>query len=221
MMYLVKKYIITMCINCNLVAPIEHNICDLLGIPRNVYGVSSCCLDILSVLLSHLHIMKKNNRNMEDSISEGGVSWGGGLLTDGERRLYDYLVENDLLHHIENDTSFSIVDHSFINFVSAKYFEMDWKNDPDIVDKFRVPVELLTSDVERLRGNIGRVTYKQVEVIPWDLIVKWKVKSPSACGDYGLVMLPEQRFLEGVEIEPPMKVQKGNDGWLSWLNWVN
>jgi len=206
-----------MCINCNLVAPIEHNICDLLGIPRNVYGVSSNCLDILSGLLSNLHVMRKNK---EDSLGTTSVSWLR-MLNPLEIKLYNYLVENDLIHYIENDTSFSIVDHSFINFVFVKYFEMDWKNDPVIVDKFRVPVELLTSDVERLRGNIGRVTYKQVEVIPWDLIEKWKVKGPSACGDYGLVMLPEQRFLEGVEIEPPMKVKKGGDGWLSWLNWVN
>lgn len=211
-----------MCINCNLVAPIEHNICDLLGIPRNVYGVSSSCLDILSSLLSTHHVMRKKNEKIDgvsgDSLQTTRVSILR-FLNQDEMKLYNYLVENDLLHYLENDTSFSIVDHSFINFVFFKYFEIDWKGDPGVVDNFKIPVELLTRDPVRLRGNIGRVTYKQVEVIPQEHIEKWKVKGPSACGDYGLVMLPEQRYLGGVEIQPHMKVQKGGDGWLSWLGW--
>ena len=27
-----------MCINCNLIAPVKHYICDLLGIEHNTYG---------------------------------------------------------------------------------------------------------------------------------------------------------------------------------------
>jgi len=49
-----------MCINCNLVAPVEHHICDLLGIQYNIYGVVSNTFDILNKLLIDMEIQKKN-----------------------------------------------------------------------------------------------------------------------------------------------------------------
>ena len=181
-----------MCINSNLVAPVRHEICDLLGIPRNVYGVVSSAFNILEQLISEVRIYKKYGRI--DTTKEGAVI-----------KLYKYLVENDLIHYIEemleNDVKHSsIVEQSFINFELVKYFVTDapvsgWVCDPGVVDNFRVPVELLTSDIVKLRKCIGKTKYQQIQLIPWKIIKKLKVRKDKAI-EYGLHILPQQKFVE-------------------------
>jgi hypothetical protein len=171
-----------MCINCNLVAPIQHEICNLLGIPYNLYGMVSNTCDILNNA-----IINESMANTYDIKNEQTKSM----------KLYKYLIEHDLLHHITtlitNEKYTSVVEQSFINYVMVKYFTIDWKNDPDVVEQLNVPIELLSSEPERFRKCIGKVTYKQVELIPDEIIQKYKVTSDKAIA-YGLILLPNQIF---------------------------
>ena len=182
-----------MFINCNLVAPVRHEICDLLGIPRNVYGAVSSSFDVLERLISDMRIYKKK------------ISGYYTTKDLPEGKLYKYLLENDLIHYVEemlekDDKHSSIVEMSFINFVLVKYFVTDapasgWVPDSEVVDDFRVPVELLTSDIGKIRRSIGKTKYHQIELIPRGIIKKWKVRKDKAI-EYGLHILPEQMFVE-------------------------
>lgn len=196
-----------MCINCNLVAPIRHQICDLLGIPRNVYGGFSSAFGVLEQLIIDMSRYKRN---------------GGGYDTTKdlpEVKLYNYLVENDLIHYIEEmldkgGEHSSVVESSFINFALVKYFVTDapqsgWVSDPGVVDNFRVPCELITSDVERLRRCIGKTRYQQIQLIPQDVIKKWKLKKDKAI-EYDLNILHEQVFMEDE------KEKTYNKKWSLW-----
>lgn len=182
-----------MCINCNLVAPLQHDMCELLGVPKNTYGVVSNTFDIIEHLLIDIQL----------SIKYGDVpSISQYKPKDKEtltNKLYQYLKDNNLFHHIDNmlkDVEYSsVVDRSFINYVLVKYFEIDWNHDPtdDVVDNFAVPIELLTINPKRLRECIGKTTFKQLEMIPDELIEKYKITDKKAI-QYELVMLPEQKY---------------------------
>jgi hypothetical protein len=169
-----------MCVNCNLLAPVQHDICDLLGIPRNVYGVASNGLDVLSEVHSKVRVYREK---VEDQ------------LHGHAKLLHDYLVERapEILRRFVGDGMHGVVDHSFVNFVCVKNFEVEWTNEPEVVDTFKVPLELLTTDPARLRRVIGRVAYRQVELIPEELVKRYKIRADGA-RDYGIVMLPGQTY---------------------------
>lgn len=168
-----------MCVNCNLIAPITHEICDLLGIPRNVYGVRSNELDILQKLTYEPWPLKTADENVT--------------------KLHNYLVENkddngiSLIQYIEKVSN--VVEQHFINYVLMKYFvtNNNWKPAPEIVDSFKVPAHLLSSDPQMLRRCFGKTQYHQIELIPYNLIKKYKVTKDKADA-YGIYVFPQQPF---------------------------
>jgi hypothetical protein len=123
--------------------------------------------------------------------------YGGEHISDKSKKLLDYLKEHDLFFHlqdIEKDGEYhSVVNQQIVNYVLVKYLEIDWMNDDSIVSQFRVPVELLTSDVSRLKACIGPTTFSQKEVIPLDIIDKYKITSEPAF-KYGIRMLDGQTY---------------------------
>ncbi len=180
-----------MCINCNLTAPMHHRICDLLGVPKNEYGIVSNTFNklvdfLLDIRFSRLYDNISNIEGFKPDISN--------------QELYQYLKGHDLVQYLvplfeqepHSDGS-SVVDQHIYNYVLYKYFKAEWNNDDSIVEKFRVPVHLLSSEPERLKKCIGKVTYTQVELIPEDIIMKFKVRKEHAT-DYGIVVLEDQVF---------------------------
>ena len=181
-----------MCINCNLVAPLQHDVCELLGIPRNVYGVVSNTFDVLENLLVDISLSLKYNDI--SSITDYAPNKRDASI----HMLFQFLVEHKLFHHIETllkntERYSSVVDRSFVNYVLVKYFEIDWTNDYSMVDSFAVPVDLLATDPKRLRACIGKTSYKQIELIPQDIIQKYKITNDKAI-EYDIQLLPDQQF---------------------------
>jgi hypothetical protein len=86
-----------------------------------------------------------------------------------------------------------VVEQSFINSFFVEYFEVDIQDNDATVNSFRVPVELLSDDPERLISCLRKVTYRQKEIIPEETIIKYKVTRENA-DKYGLIMLESQKF---------------------------
>lgn len=184
-----------MCINCNLVSPVQHQIADMLGIPRNKYGIVSNTFDVLQDLLVDMYMYEKYN-----SSSKKSVPYKPDMPKYAQtHKLYDYLVEHNLFHYLEDFTDkseyHSVVNQQMINYVLVKFMTIDWQNDESIVDTFCVPVELLTTDVQRLKRCIGPTTFSQKELIPSDIIEKYKITSEPAIA-YKICMLPEQEYFK-------------------------
>ncbi len=181
-----------MCINCNLVAPLHHEICDLLGISKNTYGTVSNTFGIIESLLIDIQL----NLKCKDIVSATEYKpKDSDTLT---YKLYQYLVDKNLFYHIENmlkDEYTSIVDRSFINYVLFKYFKIDRINDAldNVVDTFIVPIELLSYEPKRLRACFSKTTFKQIEIIPDNLIQNYKITDEKAI-QYGLIMLSKQKY---------------------------
>lgn len=192
-----------MCINCNLIAPVQHQIADMLGIPRNTYGIVSNTFDILQDLLVDMLMYEKYDRkdfNDQPYKIENKPERLKSSLKDPRflktLNLYNYLVENDLFHYLEDiikKGSHMPVNLRIMNFVLYKYIKTDWINDDKIVDTFKVPVNLLSSEEDRLRRCIGPTTFIQEELFPEDKIQKYKILEQSAI-DYNIQILPEQNF---------------------------
>lgn len=194
-----------MCINCNLIAPVQHQIADMLGIPRNTYGIVSNTFDILQDLLVDVLMYEKYDRqefndqpykieNKPEGLKKANLEKDPRFLRTKD--LYNYLVENDLFHYLEDIIKEGLhmpVNLRIMNYVLAKYIKTDWVNDDKIVDTFKVPVNLLSSDEDRLRRCIGPTTFIQEELFPEDTIQKYKIFEQPAI-DYNIQILPEQIF---------------------------
>lgn len=181
-----------MCINCNLVSPVQHQIADMLGIPRNTYGIISNTFDVLQDLLVDMQLYNKYETSHQPYKPTR-------IIKDKTLDLYNYLVENNLFHYLEdiktNNIYCSVVNQSIVNWVLCKYLHIEWVNSDEIVQSFSVPLDLLTTNPARLKDCIGTTTFSQIELIPYDIIHKYKFKKQSAI-DYGIRMLPEQNFYE-------------------------
>lgn len=158
-----------MCINCNLVAPIHDNVCELLGIPRRIYSCVSRTPETLYHLITSMSVDFKFNDQKPTVPDKLGVQ---------ERKLYDYLLDNNLLAILENHAktvqSAGIVDQGLINFVFYSYFKFDIAPSDDIAEKIRVPLELL-GEKERIKNGIVKCTYTQEHPIPLSKLAKWKL----------------------------------------------
>lgn len=185
-----------MCINCNLISPIHHRICDLLGIEYNLYGIVSNTFKHLVFLLADMSICKKH-----DNIEYGKYK-PSKYLQSKSKLLYDYLVDHDLIHYLydivyTNDYA-CVVEQSFINYLFYTYFDFDVDSEKDsmeIVSSFRVPVDLLTDDPKRLISCFTKVTFKQKEIIPDEHILKYKLIRENA-DKYNIIILDSQKFYE-------------------------
>jgi hypothetical protein len=187
------------------VAPVEHHVCDLLGIPYNTYGIVSNTFDILNELLVDMEIQRKHD-NLKSGKKYNPSKY---QYTDNKNqeeskmiKLYNYLIENDKFSIIskmidDNVDHCSVVEQHFINYLLVKYFVNDWVNNDIIVNSFKIPVSLITTEESRLRKCIGITTFKQVEIIPSDVIQKHKIKKDIGI-EYGLIFLEEQEFYKKI-----------------------
>lgn len=183
-----------MCINCNLISPIYHEIADMLGIPRNKYGMIARTFDVLIYLLIDLRTNKLyNNDEIYKPVNkyETPEKWVKII------KLYNYLVDNNLFHYLEKlieKNQYSSTNQYFINYILVKYFKTEYEQDETIINSFNVPLDLLSSEDNQLKKWIGTVTFTQIELIPDDIIQKYNVKEKDAI-DYNIKLLPEQKFL--------------------------
>ncbi len=187
-----------MCINCNLTAPINHHICDLLGIPRNQYGVVSNSMDILDQLITYIGLDYRYNKSTDGEITLKLLNTSKNERSETIIKLYEYLNDHNLYIYIENlvkDAEYhpSCVDRRIINYIGYKYFDNNWINDTSVLENFKVPLELLSSDADRMKSLFGRVKYIQTELIPDDIVDKLRLTRENA-ELYDFQMLPEQNF---------------------------
>jgi hypothetical protein len=182
-----------MCINCNLIAPISHGVCDILGLPRNIYGFTSRSLDILEFLIVDIAYDAKIKQN------HLGYDFVPKNLDSKCLKLYTYLKENGLYNKIIDmvnsgkDKYVSTTDKTFVNYVLVKYFNIEWQNDETILDMFTIPLDLLASDSKILQQSIGTIKIVQKELIPLDILEKAKISKDDADA-YGIVLLESQEF---------------------------
>lgn len=194
-----------MCVNCNITAPLHHFVCDLLGLPQNTYGVSSNTFDILEEWL--LLITSQKAKGELTSIYEF-------VPSPNVEPLHNWLKEHDRLKEIDEAVfhkyaHVDIVDLSFINYLLAEHFQAKFERTP-VIDEFKVPVELLTTDVERLKRSICKATYSQCSSIPIEIVNKYKLV-PQPAIDYGFQLLNDQRWF--TEPKEPKEPKKVNDLW--------
>jgi hypothetical protein len=184
-----------MCINCNIVAPLSHKICDLLGVPRNRYGVVSNTFGTL------VHLIIDINSNIKD----GMYVKSSPFLDIRGKELLKYMEDNDLLHYLlelctEGVNHPTVVNRQVINYKYYTHFTSNWTHDPDIVHQFKVPLQLLTDEPERLTKCIGRVDFQQTTIIPEETVQENRF-TREAADRYSISLLPEQTFYESVKAE--------------------
>lgn len=179
-----------MCFNCEIYSPITNEICELLGIPKQVYGTHAYpSLDILKGLLL----------NIDFAFRETGLKDINKYkcLFKGERRekdtlLFDYLKKNDLLHYIEDHIQAQKPDYAGIavnrcvNYVIKNCFtvtieEIDVE---EFKGTLRVPIELLSSNPKNIGDSIKKVKYTQVKEFPSDSGINLK-----RAKDHGIILL--------------------------------
>lgn len=179
-----------MCVNCNLVAPVKHSVCDLLGIEHNRYGFPASTMNTLESVLS---CYKRGNQ--------------------GPSKLGTYLAEKGydvaLREAARGDGTIGPTDNAVINFVFSVYFHAETKEVPEEVFERmneRVPFELLSFSPSMLREHFKEVTYRQKKRIPRKVLESWKVSIEDIgehCRLYGIGLLDdpitEDEPVEGVD----------------------
>lgn len=197
-----------MCINCNLVAPLKHYVCDLLGLEKNMYGTAAMYYDSLTFALL--------------DIGNDGP-WKSGI---GDKLLV-YLEENGQIEGLktaileeDGGPKGCATDNRVINFAFAKYFYRDGEPVEDgFLEKLNIPVELLTLDTvedsTRYKPVIYRVKYTQKEAIPRSKLKRFCYTEEDFVKNaarYGIKLL-EEPFVDDSEQEslPPQPVPKPKD----------
>jgi len=163
-----------MCINCNIHAPIHHAVCDIFGIPKNVFQTRS-------------------------SLWEPGL--GQYIRTIGHdeqmsefKSLHDYCVKNDIVQRLTDayqadKMGFGIISNHVINYVTFSYFGFKSIDDAGLT----IPTEVCTllggKDDYLLRG-----TWVQMKLIPPDVVEKYKLdgKFEQTAEEYGIQLLQDQ-----------------------------
>ncbi len=179
-------------------APINHHICELLGIPMNQYAVVSNSMDILDHLISLIGLDYKYDESTNGEITLKLLKNCSNERDKRKILLYEYLNDHNLYIYIENlvkDAEYhpSCVDRRIINYIGYKYFDNNWINDTSVFENFKVPLELLSSDVDRMKSLFGKVKYIQTEIIPDDIVDKLGLTRENT-ELYDFQMLPEQNF---------------------------
>jgi hypothetical protein len=189
-----------MCINCNLLCPISHGVCDILGIEKNKYGLASHALDTFNFLLIDiLNHYRLHNLDSQFVLKE--------YATPNERHLYRYLLENGLLSKIlelvQQDEYTNLVNRQVINFATYQYFDVhtleNLPDNYDIMNKLAIPAHLLSTNVDSLKKCLRPVKYTQVVPIPEDFYIKYNINKSSfyeQAEKYDIIMLdnPSKRL---------------------------
>lgn len=167
-----------MCINCNLVAPVKHSICDLLDIEHNRYGFPASTMSILERQLSCYKREDTEPSKLGSYLAEKG---------------YDVALRESA----KGDSSIGPTDNTVINFVFCIYFRAETAEVPDEVFERmneRVPFELLSFSPYQIREHFKEVSYTQTKKIPRKVLESWNVSIQDIqehCSRYSIALLDE------------------------------
>ena len=153
-----------MCINCNIIAPMNHDVCDVLGLERNKYGLSSRSMEHLMYFLINFkyeaYKIDPHIEKLETFLKQEG--------------LYEPLKE--AAERGKGDRGWGLVDNSLFNFVLARYFEItNCTLGEGFFKSLKVPIELLTDAPERIGDRCFECTYEQILPIPRKVLESWKI----------------------------------------------
>ncbi len=186
-----------MCINCNLMAPLNHYVCELLDIPKNQYSIVSNSMDILDHLIISISLDYKHNETTDGKLTIKLIQNDTNERSKKMMELYLFLKNNDLYKYIETlvkeNISPSCVDRNIINYLCYEYFDNNWVNESTTLENCRIPLDLLASDVQRMKSLFGKTQYCQKEIIPEDLVNKIKLTREKT-DLYDFHMLENQNF---------------------------
>lgn len=141
-------------INAVLLSPINHTICELLGIEKNCYGVVPKTMDVLAELIYYL-------KEGESSDSEDAN------LDQKRTNLLCYLQNKGLIDNLVNCED--IVDQTLVNNLTYTFFDFKYdKVDSKIFDKFNIPIDLITTDPKSLKKCFGKLQVMQKKDVSID-----------------------------------------------------
>lgn len=134
-----------MCIHCTMLCPISHAVCDLLGLPRNRFGMIPNTMDILNRIIRRIRSGSEARR------------------TDADFRLYQYLQRNGLWNGFVCDVLqqdiYSAVDHHVINHKFGEHFECVDAGELDV--ELSVPADMLSTRPDLFRSKMRKTVFVQ------------------------------------------------------------
>jgi hypothetical protein len=156
-----------------------HVVCDLLGIEKNKYGLSSRALEHLLSLI--LNIQFDGDVHNEASV----------------KRLESFLKENGLYDNLKETVKtqaiYSPSDNTIYNFVLARYFErIDKELGPEFFESWIIPAELLSENVKYLPDLFFECKYIQKRQIPREVLKSWRIAEENfiaQCKEYHMELL--------------------------------
>ena len=154
----------------------KHYVCDLLGVQRNRYGVSSRAFEKLVWLMLQIKYDDATNNELREYLKTNG--------------LYDRLA-----NALDGERDPSPSENSIYNFVFARYFERhDTPIAPEEVDSWQIPLKLLSEKPSDIYDLLFVCKYNQTRPIPRKVIQNWGIAEDyikAKCEEYEIGMLDD------------------------------
>lgn len=194
-----------MCINCNLIAPVKHYICDLLGIEHNTYGFPASIAGDLETLIVEIYLELDINNPDKKFKKTPLTEW-----LDKNFHLANYLYKGIREEKkYKNYNSLGPTDTTIINFVYKGYFLYECKDLPkEFFDGLRIPVDVLLNDKTHIKW-FQKVRYFQIRQIPRKVLNSWNDTQEdiiARCNRYGIELMEEPFTDEEPTKEDSLKI---------------
>jgi len=190
-----------MCINCNLITPLKHYICELLGLPYNMIGIPSSVLDSLSAYIIDIHfgvesffdfesiqyikkpelyeeyVYSNKNRYTSSKVRENIVKIHNYIVNKG---LYEWFKNKILLEYKTEKQNIGPCDYSIYNHILGEYFKLETEElPPEFFDNLDIDVSILADDmsiykIKDIKKHFKKIKLSQVKPIPRSYFKKEK-----------------------------------------------